>query len=329
MYAGFLDGKLEEARPRSDALLLHDELEEINEPVYFYQFAERAEQHGLQYLADFHHRGGGELSPEVSQKLRGMAQTHIDLEQYLDFVQNRTFRQTLLCHKGIEPDRSIGPDRVMGFYIASRAQSEEHDPDIHSVSVTKFRGHDGAVLSTDHPVTKAAMLCLAEIWPRSSSFGDLLSAARSRLGQGPALNRAADDIDVQVLGANLLSAYGYSESLVELHVHAPNIVLHPGERPVASAVVRLQAQDSDRVTNLRHERVTLDGFDRYLLQHLDGSRDRKALVDLLLRGPVAEGILTVQQDGQRVKDMRGLLAEELETRLAWLARAGLFVHPWA
>ena len=329
MYDQFLDGKLEDARPRMDSLLLHDELEEINDPVYFYQFVERAEHHGLQYLADFHHMGGGALAPEVSEALKGMARDLVDLEQYLDFLQNRTFRQSLLCHQGVVLDRMVGPEQVMAFHVASRAQPVTSDPDApsDSASVAQFRGHDGAILSTDHPVSKAAMHCLLEAWPRTMSFDKLLSAARARLDLAP--SEAGDaSIDAQVLGNNLLTAFGYSDSLVELHVHVPSLTTDVAERPVASAVARFLAEGSGRVTNLRHERVTLDELDRYLLRYLDGSRNRAALVDLLLTGPVAEGFLTVQQGGEPVADereMREILAEEVEKRLRWLARAALLI----
>jgi methyltransferase-like protein len=343
MYSGFLDGKLGEGRHRSDALLLHDEMEEVNDPVYFYQFVDRAARHGLQYLADFHHMGGGALAPDVTRTLKDLAKNLVELEQYLDFVQNRTFRQTLLCHQGIDIDRKLAPDRVSAFRIASRARPEEPDPDIHSVSVVKFRGQDGAVLSIDHPVSKAAMLCLAEVWPRSMSFEQLFPAARARLRRRakpggrsavpPPGGRSAvpppnpEHIDAQVLGANLLSAYGYSDSLVELHVHAPQLAAAAGQRPVASAVARLQAESSEMVTNMLHVRVTLDGFERYLIRYLDGSRDRDALLDLLLAGPVAEGALRVQAGDEPVDDVRTLLAEELETKLGWLAHAALLVGP--
>jgi methyltransferase-like protein/protein-L-isoaspartate O-methyltransferase len=329
MYDQFLGGKLEDARPRMDSLLLHDELEEVNDPVYFYQFVERAAHHGLQYLADFHHMGGGALAPEVSEALKSMAQDLVDLEQYLDFLQNRTFRQSLLCHQDIVLDRMVGPEQVMAFHVASRAQPVASNADARSdsASVAKFRGHDGAILSTDHPVTQAAMLCLLEAWPRTMSFDELLSAARARLDLAP--SEASDaGIDAQVLGNNLLTAFGYSDSLVELHVHVPSLTTDVSECPVASAVARFLAQTSDRVTNLRHERVTLDELDRYLLRYLDGSRNRAALVDFLLTGPVAEGFLTVQQGGEPVEnegEMREILTEEVEKRLRWLARAALLI----
>ena len=79
------------------------------------------------------------------------------------------------------------------------------------------------------------------------------------------------------------------------------------------------------VTNLRHERVRLDAFTRYLLLWLDGEHDRGALVRRFMDGPVADGTLSIKQDGSGdgEEDIVSLLGEELETRLRWLAQAAL------
>lgn len=326
-YVSFIKERL---LPKDDAFLLHDELSEVNEPVYFYQFAERAIRHGLQYLADAQFRTmlPGNFPAEVSETLRQMAKDTIALEQYMDFLRNRVFRQTLLCHQDVRLNVSRASERLAGFYVASSALPATTEPDIYSRSIEKFRASDDAILSTDHPVTKAGMLYLAEIWPQSAPFNTLLDEARTRL------NGAAQDAappgaasDAQVLGANLLRAYGYSENLVELHVYMPHFVLEISEHPVASPVARFQAQTGTRVTNLRHERVNLDGVSCHLLRHLDGSRDRTALLDAL-EELVAEGIIEVQQDNEPVKDAgqaKTILDGMLDSKLCQLARAALLV----
>jgi methyltransferase-like protein/SAM-dependent methyltransferase len=335
MYAQFLSGKMEDARPRRDALLLHDELEEVNEPVHFHQFAAHAGRHGLQYVGDAEFQTmfikPGSVPPRVLEAINDMTTSVVDLEQYIDFIANRTFRQTLLCHEGIAVSRTLKPERLAGLYAASHAKPVTAEPsqkgnlaEVLSRGVAQFRGSDGATLSIDHPVSKMAFLCLAEAWPRPVQFGDLLAQARTR---AKSVSQQHPD-DAQALGVNLLTAYSYSDKLLELHAYAPPLALEAGERPVASPVARFQAQDNERVTNLRHERVSVDEADRYLLRHLDGSRDRPALLDLLLSGPVAEGILTVQDGGKPVEDpnrLRKLLTEEMDGRLRWLARAGLLV----
>jgi methyltransferase-like protein len=329
MYAQLIDGELEDSSAKSNALLFHDEMEENNDPVYFHQFAAHAARHGLQYLGDFHHASGGTLPPEVTAKLQAMSRNHIELEQNLDFLQNRTFRQTLLCHKEVVLSRSVKASQATAFLVASKAKPVSADPDVASVSVEQFRGHDGAILSIDHPVSKAAMLCLNEAWPRAISFGELLAAARGRLAREAkdGNHNSNGDLDAEVLGANLLRGHGYSQSLVELHVYAAPVASTAGDRPRASRVARMLATRDDTITNLRHERLKLDPLVRYLLPFLDGSRDREALLQTLLDGPVARGELTIEQDGQPSADVRQALTVEIENTLTWLAGAGLVIDP--
>jgi methyltransferase-like protein/SAM-dependent methyltransferase len=329
-YVQLLQGELKGAHQRGNAFLLHDELEEVNEPIYFHQFAGRAAQHGLQYLgeAEFRTMMDRNFPAQVSEKLREMSASLIELEQYMDFVRNRTFRQTLLCHQDVALSYTLKPEQLGAFYVASRTRPADPEPDVLSTTVVQFRASDGAVLSTDHPVTKAAMLYLAEIWPQAVSFDDLLSAARARLERmagGPAGAQETDPSrDAPVLGTNLLKAFTYSGNLAELRVHAPRrMVLDVSERPIASPVARLQAQSSTKVTNLRHERVNLSELERYLLVHMDGSRDLPALVESLEAGPLA-----ARRDGQPVQDAGSpaeTLAQEVEGRVRGLGRAALLV----
>ena len=88
---------------------------------------------------------------------------------------------------------------------------------------------------------------------------------------------------------------------MHLHVWAPDLITTPSERPVASALARLQAADGTRVTTLRHRSVDVpDELGRRLIGLLDGTRDRAALAAEL-----------------------GRPTDELERSLEGLARIGL------
>ncbi len=311
--------------PKDDAFLLHDELAEINDPVYFYQFAEQAARHGLQYLGDVNFQSmlASNFPTDVVEGLRQMAKSTVELEQYMDFLRDRMFRQSLLCHQDVRLSARMGPERLSRFYIASSALPESTEPDIHTVSVEKFCSPDGANLVTDHPITKAAMLHLIKIWPRSIAFEALLTEAQARLGQKPTPQEAA--VDAQVLGANLLKAYGYSENLVELHVYQARFAAAVSRYPVTGPVARFQARHNHPLTNLRHERITLDKVGLALLPYLDGSQDRAALIDILEEKKMIE---VERKDGQPVEDReerRNVLAEIVNTKLQQFADAALLI----
>jgi len=330
-YAQSLQGESQVRPVKGDAALLHDELAEFNEPFYFHQVAERAASHGLQYLgeADFHSMTDRSLIRQASEKLRQIAENVIEMEQYLDFLRNRTFRRTLFCREEIPVDRQPTADRLRNLYFASQARSETSESkDSRAGAVAKFEAPDGAVLflSNKHPLTKEAMHYLVESWPQAIHFDALLKAVHARV-EAPS-DAAASARDARALSEHLLASYRYSADLVEPHSYAPPIVAEIGERPVASEVARFQAQRYPQVTNLRHERATLDEFNRYLLPYLDGSRDHAALADVLLKGPIADGRLVVRQDDQATissGEVRQILVEQLERRLHQLARSALLI----
>jgi methyltransferase-like protein/SAM-dependent methyltransferase len=328
MYDEMLKSGHKGTHEAGNSFLLHDEMEEINQPYYFYEFAARAARHGLQYLgeAEFRKMMTSNFPPEVTKKLAEYTKSVVDLEQYMDFMRNRSLRQTLLCHQDIKLRRSLSPEQLRTFFVSSCSKPEDKEPDIRSKSIARFLGADGSAIAMDHPASKAAMVYLAKVWPERVPFETLLDEARGALGLG-----TEDDdreLDAQVLATNLFRAFGYSTELAELHTYRPPMVLTVTERPVASPVARLQALKSTMVTNLRHERVTLDELDRCLIQYLDGSRNQAELVRCLQEGPVADGSLALEDNGQRIEDktqQRKVLEEGVDKRLRWLRFAALLV----
>ncbi len=318
-YAAFLNTYLE-TRPKQlsghdvweDAALLHDELEAINDPLYFHQFMERAAAVGLQYIAEanFPQVMPNDIAPEARAQLQQMADDTLAMEQYLDFLRHNTFRRTLLCHADLEVDRTLRSERVQNMYISSRMQRRESDRD--QPQITRFRAGDNATFSTDHPVTAVALEHLSDHSPQAISFRDLVSHTAQRFG----IEKIGAD-DVQTLAINLLQGFSYSMQLIEFHAHRAEFTLTVSERPLASRLARQQVQISPIVSNLRHERVELDPFAHVLLPYLDGQHDRAALLHELRQ---IENLMSQLSDED---DPDQALANELTRALNWLARTAL------
>jgi methyltransferase-like protein/cyclopropane fatty-acyl-phospholipid synthase-like methyltransferase len=344
----------------TDTYMFHEDLEENNDPMYFYQFAEWAGRHELQYLSEvemdevFMH----DIPVEIRNSMLAMADDLIELEQYRDFLMNRFFRRTLLVHHDLSVARKINPDRLSSLFAGSNCLPFSSNVDISSRKVEQFVCSQGAKLATDHPVTKAAMLYLSETWPQVVTLDTLLEKAYERLRQAALPGEIATpenaevrSRDLQVLKANLLQGFIASSSLVELHVHSPGLSTFVSDCPVASPwaryrvqaeAERLKASQGDKpgpltVTNLRHERIELEGITPYILYHLDGKCSR---VELLARleqyledgslqihlsdedktGAEQSEIVTVDIDQAKKK-----LAEKLDEVMNWLAKAGLLL----
>ncbi len=327
-YGSLLREEEQNLRDKWDAYLLHDELETVNEPVYFHQFVEHAERAGLRYLgeADPGSTTATQLAPQAVEVLAKMGDDRVGREQYLDFVTNRMFRQSLLCHREVTP-RPPHPEHLAPFRVASRARCLSARPDLRTGKVEEFRGPSGPSVGTDHALTKAAFLHLAEFWPLALPLADLQAAARTRLAAEAVVvqEETAYARDNHLLAENLLQAF--LAGVLELHIHAPPLTLQPGRLPRAPEFARLQARAGNRVTNLRHEVVPLDDISRHLLGLLDGSRDRETLVEAMRQWVGARGMV-VQRHGRPVTDadqVRGALAEGLTAQLEALARAALLL----
>jgi methyltransferase-like protein len=272
----------------SDSYLLHEQLAEFNEPLYFHQFVGRLADHELQFIAEAQLSDSPWLmADEMQEKLGAWCGDLVRYEQHLDFLRERTFRRSLICHESVGLDRSPGPELICKFLLAARAMPVFEAPEVESTKAEQFRTHDGISFSTNNPWLKAALVGLFERWPRMFSFDELLELARGKLERSPAAE--LDPLsDAKLLKQPLLQC-GRS-GMVELHVRRSPDFAGISDAPRASPLARLQAEQGPFVTNLRHRQMELREFDRQVLQRLDGRRDRAALLVALGGLPEAEAL---------------------------------------
>ena len=324
-YRQILQRELARAGERADETLFHDDLSDINQPVYFYQFVEHAARHGLQYLSEASLRAmqTGPFPARVEEHLNRMKEGEIIAkEQYLDFLKCRPFRQTLLCHNSIVIDRSVKSERLFGMRFAADLKPASAIPDLRKVCPVVFTGPSGAELVTDHPVVKTALACLAMEWPQSIAFDALAQSVRRELGHEIGGHEKVS----QPLAAALIQAHLAGH--VEFHAHRAPFVTSLSERPMASALARLQLRSGTAISTLHHQSIAVgDELGRMLIQLLDGMRDHATLVkDLanLIRSSTAFTIPERHSDA-RVEQLLEHLPDGLEINLRSLARLAILV----
>lgn len=325
-YANRFRSMLDQLGPMSHAFLLHDALEVVNEPVSFAQFAAHAAQHGLQYLSEteFPMVLPQGLKPETVDAIRSFSRSGIDLEQYMDFLRGRQFRQTLLCHDHLKIRRTLRPERLAGMAVTALMHPELQPVDLTDETPAVFRNLHDVAFTVTAPITKAALLHLAEESPRAVPFETLVGEAwRRAAGGGATLTEAEPSALARRLGGDLLRAFATATTLVSFHLHPPLVATRPGERPKATALARREAQTGIEVTNLYHDVLQLDPFNRCLLQLLDGQRDRAAIVREMADAIDASA---VQYTGKEYTSSPPAdLEVEIEQRLRWFARVALLV----
>lgn len=325
-YGSMLKRELDIVRSVKDFYLIHDHLEEKNEPVYFYQFAEMAARHGLQYLSEseFSTMLTSNFPASVAETLRRISTEIVRTEQYMDFVRNREFRQTLLCHKDVQLNRNIGFQDVMPLYVASPVKPLTPNPSLTSAEAVTFALPDGRSLSTASPLVKAALTHLGDIWPQAIPFDDLVNKARAKISDVLIQDSSTFQRDVEMLGSDIVTCY--TVNLVSLRTQPVPCVTEVSEKPATSAYVRFQCRRGDAmVTSLKHENVQIDPFSRHILMLLDGTRTRNQILADLVKF-AKDGALVVHRAGHQLTEeqsLRDLLATALDEKLPLIAKAGL------
>src|SRR5206468_374382 len=151
-----------------DTYLFHEYLEEVNQPLYFHQFAERAAAAGLQYVGEATNVPLPQnLDPDVLRTLGEVAPDLLHAEQYLDFLRNRFFRRTLLCHDHVVLQRPISLAAFMTMRLSTQVVPWEKAASDEARLDTTFTSPDGPGLTTNHPLLVAALRLLHDCYPRS------------------------------------------------------------------------------------------------------------------------------------------------------------------
>jgi len=325
-YARILKKEDELLREAGDHYLFHEHLEDTNQPCYFHEFAGCAAAHGLLCFSEARDVDIVNLPPVAAQTLERWAANPIARQQYVDFLCNRTFRRTLLCHEQAAPASKPIPRPVAGLAIRSAARPLSERPDVASRAAEEFRGNAGALLSTNHPMIKAALVILFEVWPKTMSLEALWASVQARLVDCPELDTEMMSGGAQELSIALMRCF--LSGLVGLHVHPARFARAPSERPMASPLARLQAAGgSNEVANFLHRTVQLDEFDRVVVSLLDGCDDRAGLLNRLTK-LVADDLFTIYREDQPIRDLsvvRDLFSAALEPSLRRIAGHALLV----
>jgi hypothetical protein len=162
------------------------------------------------------------------------------------------------------------------------------------------------------------------------AFGDLCGEA---ISAATSAGHAPHEPDPQeFLASEVLT--GMAAGLVEWRLQPPPYTTTViAKRPLATGLARLQASQGYKVTSLRGDSVNLDEIHRQTLTHLDGTRDRAQIAEILLAAlKRKEMVLHREGDKSPVTEpaeMQQLLESALEKVLPNFARMALLAKPLA
>jgi len=312
-------------RRTETSVLFHDDLADTNQPFSISEFTTRAAASGLRYLgeADYHEMSDSGLEDAARERLAARSDgDRLQREQYLDYLKGRRFRQTLLCHAEAMITEAADPVVARRLHAVGHLRADPVDSavDLTEGVAVSFHSGDGALLTTDHPVIKAALAMVGNAFPAALAFDGVLEGARAASHSQEAL-----EDDAKALAHTWVAAFGLG--LLTLHCDPPAFSIEVGPRPKTNALARMQVEaGSDLITSLRPSMIRIDSrLALELIRLLDGTRERAALLHDL-----AERMATLPVDDAAGSNpphdpawWREVLADKLESGLEQTARMAL------
>lgn len=316
-YAEVLKHEATMLARQSDHYLRHDHLEEDNKQYYFREFMDEAGKQNLQYLSDctVSTMYVGNMPPKVSEKLRTVNDI-VRTEQYMDFITNRRFRSTLLCHDSVQLNRSINNNDITKFNMIFNIVPEKRFAEINindslESLIFFYNGNKDSSLSTSSPAMKAILYSFSENINNPISFDKITTLANKKLNG----NKLAEIKNEFVNNAMKLVLQGYIN--ITLQNTRPLASL---DKPKAVKLAHYQASNTPNmwVTNLRHEVIAINIFEKIALKYMNGKNDQAKILVAIMDN-VEKGELTLSKEGQKIEnpsEIRQELTAFLQSTLA-------------
>ncbi len=325
-YAQVLKSELDLLAKHPDSYLFHEHLEENNRPLFFYQFMEMAKSQDLQFLGESNLASmiTSNLPPKAAESLTKLTTDVYHRSQYTDFVTNRMFRQSLLCHKDRKLDRHLSPSRIEGGYFAGNIRAEDTtlvnnlSPEVE----VAFKCANGRKIQTKNAALKALVFTLSDAWPRSLTIKEICVRVEKKLSELLVVG-AQEQISISnLVSTNLLQLAVRGD--IELRLLPDRFVSEISERPHVSSLTRLQAKQGNILTTLRHALLNADLLTRIVLPALDGERTKEGIAQYIAE-LAASGKININVQGNNPVDMNAVHVATVDKILEQLRRSAMLV----
>lgn len=257
-YAIMMRELIAEMMVKPAPLLHHDDLESINEPCTFLEFATHARTHGLQFLAEAHYASMPfeHVRPEVRTALSVLDPDFVHGQHLLDLIGNRRFRNTLLCRSASEPERVVNPDIIRDCALGIHLGVADARIDLQTGVPLQVIGRHNLRLSIDKPFQKAFIATLIAARPDRITYAEARHRAEDLLRRG----NLPTEIDDDFMAVALFRLFALDQ--LDLMLAGNGEWLKTNPKPTVSALVRHQAQQALPIVNRWHENMNLNATEK-------------------------------------------------------------------
>ena len=315
-----IERALDSFKNHSDYYLIHEYLEECNFPCYFKDFVAASNKHGMIYLAETQPAGmflsnfPAETADLLLKECNG---SQVILEQHIDFLTDKTFRQTILIpeQRAAEIDYRLSHARLQNMHFSglftplNTATGQD--------ASSQFITFNNVNVNITGPLTLTAAQVLSEHYPSTLAVHSIVQ----ELSKRSPTSDLTECMSVVLQFLNDMVVHGalrYRCSAVSVATHIP-------EFPLKDSSACQTQRDPHFITNVWHENVYLNVIELSILPLLDGLHDHAALREHL-KQEAASGQITFKKKDVTITDpaeLESSINDHLQTSLNNMKHKGL------
>jgi len=327
-YSRYMAEEARSTLEHRDPYIAHEYLSEHNRPYLYGDIVRLAGRFGLRFFSEQSPVGHPAVEARIRETVGAITDDPIEGEELTDVLHGRAFRASTFVREDLE---LADPDECRrelleeaGFVTELRPLGKR--PSLAEGETEEFSDAADVRVAVKHPVLKAALLVLAQTYPRAMLFETLEAQAVAllQLRRVFKIERVLSDGERESLREDLLRLVDLGH--LRLKLTLPSMVTEAGPTPRVSTLTRYEARQFRSISTAFHEPLSLDDASSYLISLMDGSLDHdelaRALVatleehDMVLRdesgeplGPEAaqKAMGTFVQHNLRMLEAQGLL----------------------
>lgn len=304
--------------------LIHEFLEHCNFPCYFHELIERAQQHGLYYLAESQPSTMflSNFSTDIIEPLlRECHGNQVAVEQHLDFLTGRSFRQTILLKqdRATEINYQLNTVQLQQLHYAGIFAPKQNINDTHESEY--FSTLYGLEVHLSHPIAIMTAQVLNADYPSTLQINEIAERVSQRSHQTGNAQTIEECLPVIIQFIKKMITQG----VLRCRSSAVLLATEVAEYPVRDALACNTATANNLLTNAWHETVALNVIEQSIWPLLDGQHNQAQLHAHLLQ-EVAANRLSFSQQGELLTDADDISTsahEHLNANLTRLQRNGL------
>jgi methyltransferase-like protein len=295
-YGKYLRQELVVFSNSPDSYLAQNFLAAKNDAFYFQDFLKSAAKHKLVYLGDSVPSTMivDNLPKRAAEQLKSLNIDLITKEQYMDFVRNRMFRSTLLCHSDSEINRNIDPLKILDFQLTSLVEQK-------SAYTTSEPAIFGRQDGTEFIVSDALIASILELVSGTCSVPRDVKAIIQDCIPTLERNQSVEDKRPLPLIICQILLQGYFRDMLDFSTSNCALACSSHDKPKALPLARWQASNGHLLSTKSLYMIQPDQFITKLVTLCDGSRDQSEIVSSLVQS-IQKNEFVLNENNQPITD---------------------------